>query len=697
MYNYCLRLLFAVLAFVAVAWVYAQTNPQTTATAAADERVRDGVPNGNWNTDLLRFRTSNTGQDTYVSYIRFDLTATQLTNITRARLRLTLDSAASFPVDLVLHAAGDAWNETGITWNNRPVPSGVVGQTRFTGVGGRDIDVTNYVVEQFRGDGAVTFALVGNQTNAWVRSSEHSSGQGPVLLLEGAGSGGADPAPTSCTPRSGEPYCRSEILSGVEFLWDTHDRRAQRSDNWATTWALNDAQFTSWGDGCGFEDIGNCASPPKKKSQGVSRIDGGRLTGSYIDVWEGDPFMSGGPDDGKSYGIIDINGILYQWVSPGSGTAGFAEARLWRSTNNGVSWTKANWAFTDADGLIFPTFLQFGAGYANSRDNFVYIFTAGFQGCGATLCVQVPGEIFLIRVNRNQLMTRSAYEFFAGFNGDQPTWSTNINARRPVVKDTRGVSWNTGSATFNPAIGDDGRYFFITEHASALTGNIGIFDAPEPWGPWTVVHYSNTFPVPGDPDNTFYWLFSNKWTSEGPDDGFVMIFSGAGGDLNNDSWNSVLGRFLLTAPNPAPPPPPPPEGTDLAIAKLVAYRVDTDEAIYDPFTGGPDQPLNLDPGFAICAEVSGNDPVGSVQFVLDGQVAGTENIFPYCQNDEGGDFRQFQKITAAGSYILDSVTPYTGAKATGMAGGALENIELVVVPTQSMRMPKPPVLLSVDP
>ena len=156
------------------------------------------------------------------------------------------------------------------------------------------------------------------------------------------------------------------------------------------------------------------------------------------------------------------------------------------------------------------------------------------------------------------------------------------------------------------------------------------------------------------------------------------------------------GAIQLDAGAP-PPPPPPPEGTDLAIAKLVAYRVDTDEIIYDPFVGGVEQPLSLDPGFALCAEVDGNDPVGSVKFILEGLSTGTEQIFPYCQNDENGDFRQYEEITAVGTYFLNSVTPYTGANATGVAGIALENIELVVIPTQSLRIPKPPQLLSVDP
>ena len=145
------------------------------------------------------------------------------------------------------------------------------------------------------------------------------------------------------------------------------------------------------------------------------------------------------------------------------------------------------------------------------------------------------------------------------------------------------------------------------------------------------------------------------------------------------------------------PPQPPSAETDLVVSKLVAFQPGDNTVLYDPFIGGDTQPLPLDTGFALCATVDGNDSIGSVRFMLDGAITGTEHITPYCQNDDDGVYRQYEEITAVGTYFLNSVTPYTGANATGVAGGALENIELVVVPAQSQRIPKPPLLRSVDP
>ena len=59
--------------------------------------------------------------------------------------------------------------------------------------------------------------------------------------------------------------------------------------------------------------------------------------------------------EGKSYGIVCIAGVLYMWVSPGSGATSFREARLARSADHGASWTRADWAFTKEDGVVMPS------------------------------------------------------------------------------------------------------------------------------------------------------------------------------------------------------------------------------------------------------------------------------------------------------------------------------------------------------
>jgi hypothetical protein len=97
------------------------------------------------------------------------------------------------------------------------------------------------------------------------------------------------------------------------------------------------------------------------------------------------------------------------------------------------------------------------------------------------------------------------------------------------------------SVTFNSGLN---RYLLITEHTQRSGGNIGIYDAPEPWGPWTTVLFQNSFGLPIIKPNSFYWNFSNKWQSEDGRD-FVLIFTGKN---ENDSLNLVEGRFILPDP-----------------------------------------------------------------------------------------------------------------------------------------------------
>jgi hypothetical protein len=230
------------------------------------------------------------------------------------------------------------------------------------------------------------------------------------------------------------------------------------------------------------------------------------------------------------------------WVSPGSSATNYDRARLYASKNHGGSWTAAGWEFVKDDGMILPTFLQFGKNYDGARDDFVYTYANHFKrklfAIKDALRIHKPGEIALMRTHKSKIMDRSAYEFFAGTHASgQPRWTKDVSARQPVFKDANGVGWNT-SVSYNPGIR---RYLLITEHTDSAAGHVGIFDAPEPWGPWMTVMYSSGFGAPHIEPTSFFWNFSNKWLSA---DGkkFTLVFTGT---KSNDSWNTVRGNLSL--------------------------------------------------------------------------------------------------------------------------------------------------------
>jgi hypothetical protein len=195
--------------------------------------------------------------------------------------------------------------------------------------------------------------------------------------------------------------------------------------------------------------------------------------------------------------------------------------------------------------LSIPTICQFGRDYSRARDGYVYHYFIHPQS-DDDFVAQKPGRIYLARVPKNDIMAREAYQFLAdiGKRGE-PQWSDNLSAKVPVFEDPNGVGWNL-SVSYNAGLE---RYLLATEHTSSSVGNFGLFDAPEPWGPWTTVVYMShsegaQFGAKHVVDNTFFWNIPTKWQSS---DGtiFSLIFTGAGRGRNNDSWNMLRGRFLL--------------------------------------------------------------------------------------------------------------------------------------------------------
>lgn len=336
-----------------------------------------------------------------------------------------------------------------------------------------------------------------------------------------------------CTT-SAQPYPASTVILDMTVDSGTHDRRAPGSDNWSMTWADDGHQYTSWGDGGGFEGTNDDG----RVSLGIARIEGSASSYTGINVWGGkDPEVEA-TFGGKSYGIISIGGRLYLWVSPGSSAEGYESQTLHTSDDRGHTWDAVSWAFTQADEVLHPTFLQFGQDYAGARDGFVYIYAIRIKST-SELAVQQPGQIDLFRVPVGDLEDEDAYEFFAGLDGnDQPQWTSDLAARQPVFEDAEGVGWNV-SVSYNAPLQ---RYLLCTEHTQTFEGNLGLFDAPEPWGPWTTVRYDSDWAAFG---TTFFWNFANKWLSADGKD-FTMVFTGVGG---NDSWNSVQGSFDAISPS----------------------------------------------------------------------------------------------------------------------------------------------------
>lgn len=355
----------------------------------------------------------------------------------------------------------------------------------------------------------------------------------------------------TCVPSTSQaaaPYPKSAVIDTLLFDWSTHVRRASGSDNWPLTWSDDDNQYASYGDGGGFAGTNDQC----RVSLGISRIQGTADSYAGVDVW-GYPGCAENPAtmDGKTYALVSIGGALYLWRAPGSDTSNLDYQRLFKSTDHGANWTDTGVEFTYAThGIGLFGFLQYGKDYQGARDGYVYIYATVFKNYAWG--TQSPGELVLLRAPRTGLEDASQYQFYAGMaSPGTPRWGT-FAERVPVFTDPNGVV--IASAIYDPGLG---RYILTTCHSSWNSGNLGVFDAPEPWGPWTTAAYFTGWPPGGEVErSTFYANIAPKWWSAGGAE-FVFVFTGSGG---NDSWNSVRGRFVTGSPDTKPPDPV----TDLA-------------------------------------------------------------------------------------------------------------------------------------
>ncbi len=301
-----------------------------------------------------------------------------------------------------------------------------------------------------------------------------------------------------------DPYPPSSVIR--EVTWAPKEqifRQAKGSDNWPMTWGDDDHLYTAYGDGRGFDPL-----VPKKLSLGFARIEGGpdKFQGVNIRSETGE-HVGDGDKGKKASGMLMVEGVLYMWAR----NAG--NSQLAWSADRGQTWKWSDWKFTASFGC--PTFLNFGKNYTGARDGYVYVYSHDHDSA-----YKPADRMVLARVPTDKLTQRDAYEFFKERDAKgQPVWTPDL-AQRGVVFTHAGRCYRSG-ITYNPALkrylwcqvlpGDDPRF----------KGGLGIYDAPEPWGPWTTVYYTEDWDVgPGETAS-----FPTKWISP---DGLTLhlIFSG---------------------------------------------------------------------------------------------------------------------------------------------------------------------------
>lgn len=336
------------------------------------------------------------------------------------------------------------------------------------------------------------------------------------------------------------PYPPSEVIKAIEWHWETYTNAALGSDLWPVTWGPDDNLYGAWGDGGGFGG----SDKDSRVSLGFARIEGSpeHWRGININGGKNPEHPATFPKKGKTGTLIFVQGILYAWVNLQDGKWPSVNHQLAWSTNYGASWTMADWRFSKDEGAFQPSaFITFGKDYAGvppSLAGYVYLY-----GVKLSTNLQSAGRDYLARVPAAKIRKRSAYEFFDGLeSGGNAKWTTNWAQARPVFTDLN--SERICSAVYLPALK---RYLAASFHRGP--GQLGVFDSPNPWGPWTTVCYYEDFGRMRTVGEGLICEFPQKWMSA---DGLTLwsIFSCYGdgakmGIYGHDRFNLIKATLQL--------------------------------------------------------------------------------------------------------------------------------------------------------
>ncbi len=332
-------------------------------------------------------------------------------------------------------------------------------------------------------------------------------------------------APAGANPNA-SPYPPSAVIRSMTWHWDTLRSAAPGSDLWPITWAADGNLYTSWGDGGGFGGTNDDG----RVSMGFARIAGSpeRLDAVNVNGGKNAKRPASFPKKGKADGLIAIGSTLYAWVNMQDGEYPDVDARLAWSTDQGATWRLAPWAFRKGAGNVKPaTFLNFGKGYTGvpaDLKGYVYFYGARQGDDRHTVLGRAP---------QDRLRDQRAYEYLARVEHGHPRWSRDPRTDLLEMEFTGDVV-----VSYLP-----GLHRFLAGAFHTGPGQLGIFDAPQPWGPWTTVAWYDHWGGMGPEGWGLTCSFPAKWVSA---DGRTLwcVFSvygkgGQSGIAAHDRFNAV--------------------------------------------------------------------------------------------------------------------------------------------------------------
>ncbi len=238
-------------------------------------------------------------------------------------------------------------------------------------------------------------------------------------------------------------------------------------DLWFSTWADDDSLFMSWGDGYGPVSY-------TYVHHGLAKANGS-LPNISMEAVNMQMPLSDDVANSKPSGLLFYQGRLYvsihsPLIYPAFGFIAYSDdyGRNFQYDTPSSPWTQGN-----NSKFICLMFINMGKDYQLNTDGYVYAFGIGSE------CFW-NGSVYLARVPKDRIIEYGAWTYFVALDKEgSPTWSTRQSDARPLSN--LESTWQLSSMYHSGT----GRYIIMT--GNQTYGK--FYDAPNPWGPWTLVSY----------------------------------------------------------------------------------------------------------------------------------------------------------------------------------------------------------------
>ncbi len=313
-------------------------------------------------------------------------------------------------------------------------------------------------------------------------------------------------------------------------------------DTYPMTWAKDGEMYTSAGDPCwgrkfdGLDIEKFSGYPPRYSISKVNEMDDCRGWGGR------------GP---KPCGMISVGGVLYFAVQNslgskppvyGSQCQHGSDVVILSSTDYGKTWSPA---YSKIKEPMFPgwkfgglSFVNFGKDNANARDSYVYAVSGDQWDNGSDLRIG--------RTPSDRIVQREAWEFASEVDKDGTVkWDADLDKAVSLLHSDRKISLPD-----MVYIAPLKRYLLLTwswhkDFEPEMGAALYIYEAREPWGPFSLVHYEQTWE-----DSMWNYRVTPycpriplKWMSADGQSGWLQF---SGNCKSNDHYLSHVRPFKLT-------------------------------------------------------------------------------------------------------------------------------------------------------